>query len=73
MDNLQKATQMARINLMKEIIAKRTNQSQSLEQMALELMAAGSDKTQIAQILSVREKLSPSQQRALETILETMV
>lgn len=69
MDNLQKAKKMAEIKLMLKIKA----ENKSLEQMAIELMLAGNNKTQIAQILAIREKLSPQKERALEMILDRLM
>lgn len=65
MDDLQKAQQMFKIKL----IQKKMAENKSLEQMALELMLAGNDKTQIAQILIIRENLNPTHKQALEMIL----
>lgn len=72
MDNFQKAQRMAKINLMREIIAKRPIQSESLERMATELMQAGNNKTEIVQILTERENLHPNHQRVLEKILQRL-
>lgn len=71
MDNLRKAQKMAKINLILDKLKQREtkSQNQSLEMMVLELIAAGNDRTQITQILAVREDLSPSEQRTLEMIL----
>jgi hypothetical protein len=68
MDNLEKATQMARINLMLKI-KNQNSQKEKLTQLALEQMEAGNDKSQIVQILAIRENLTPAEQRALEAIL----
>lgn len=69
MDNFQKAKKMAEIKMVQKALEKR---NQSFEQMAMELMLAGNDKTQIAQILAIRENLNQSQQRGLEMILEKL-
>ena len=56
------------INLSK-ISKERQNQ---LNLMVLELILAGTDRDQIAQVLAIREGLEPDDQRALQTILSTI-
>lgn len=65
MDKWQKAQKMAEINLMLKIKAKRIDQKQSLEQMAMKLMQDGIDKDQIAHVLAVRENLTPEAEQAV--------
>jgi hypothetical protein len=69
MDNFQKAQKMAKIHLIQKKLKEQNNE---LEQMVMELILAGNNKTQIAQILAIREKLSPQQERSLEMILDRL-
>ncbi|GAA0877390.1 hypothetical protein GCM10009119_03580 [Algoriphagus jejuensis] len=71
MDNMQKAQKMAKIKLILEKLNSRTPEKKNLEQMALELLLAGNDKTQILQKLTLQENLDEKEQRTLQTILLT--
>ncbi|WP_343848088.1 hypothetical protein [Algoriphagus jejuensis] len=68
---MQKAQKMAKIKLILEKLNSRTPEKKNLEQMALELLLAGNDKTQILQKLTLQENLDEKEQRTLQTILLT--
>ena len=60
LQNLKKMLNLAQISRERE---------SDLTQMALELLMAGNNKDQIAQILAIREALNLQEERALRTIL----
>jgi len=87
LQRLLKATQVARrketseedrrtaMAIIKQLTGRTTlpDRTNSLNQLALELMLAGNDKSQTVQILAIRENLTPAEQRALEEILLTIL
>jgi len=68
MDKLAKATQMARIKLMLKI-KNQSSQKEKLTQLALELILAGTDQSQIVQVLVIREGLSASEKVVLQEVM----